>query len=61
MSDLIIAVGIALVLEGIFYAAFPEAVRRHMKTILEAPPSYLRKMGLIAIFLGLGIVWLIKG
>lgn len=61
MTELGIALGVALVLEGIFYALFPDSARRLMAHILSQPPAYLRRMGLLAAFGGLATVWFLKG
>ncbi len=61
MTELGIAFGLMLVIEGVLYALFPDSVRRMMAYFLTEPPTTLRRAGLIAAFAGLGIVWLIKG
>lgn len=60
MSDLIVALGLVLVIEGILYALFPDAMRRMMAQVLEMPPSVIRGAGLTAAAVGLGLVWLIR-
>jgi uncharacterized protein YjeT (DUF2065 family) len=61
MSDLVAALGLVLVLEGIFYAGFPQAARNVMRRALELPENTLRLAGLAALALGLAIVWLSRG
>lgn len=61
MSDLIAAFGLALVLEGIFYAGFPQAARSVMRRALELPENVLRATGLAGLVLGLAVVWLSRG
>lgn len=61
MSDLIAALGLVLVLEGILYAGFPQAARNFMQRALELPENVLRGAGLAALALGLTIVWLVRG
>lgn len=60
MTELGIAVGIALVIEGVLYALFPVAMRRYMAYALELAPAAFRRIGLTAAFLGFAIVWLLK-
>jgi len=60
MSDFIAAVGLVLVIEGLMYAAFPNLVRRMMEIAREMPDSSLRTGGLIALGVGVVIVWLVR-
>lgn len=61
MSDLVVAVGLVLVIEGIVYAAFPGGLKRMMESALTMPDSTLRAGGLVAAATGLFIVWLVRG
>ena len=61
MSDLIAAFGLVLVLEGAFYAGFPQAARNVMRRALELPEHTLRIVGLAGLAVGLAIVWLARG
>ena len=58
MSTLFIGVGIALAIEGVLYAAFPEQVKRMMRFALERPTASLRTFGLVALAAGLAVIWL---
>ena len=60
MEDFLAAIGLVLVLEGVLYALFPEGMQRMMASALEMPPSMLRGGGLIAVFVGFGVVWLVR-
>ena len=60
-SDLFVALGLALVLEGAAYALFPEAMRNMMTQVLTLPISNVRFVGLVAAVIGLGVVWLVRG
>ena len=60
MSDLFAAIGLVLVIEGLLYAAFPTAVRRMMAIAREMPDSNLRAGGLMALVIGVLIVWLAR-
>ena len=61
MSDLVAAIGLVLVLEGILYAGFPHAARNVMRRVLELPENALRAAGLAGLAVGLAIVWLSRG
>ncbi len=61
MTDLLTALALAVALEGIAYALFPDGMKRMMMVALEQPAASLRMAGLTAAVLGVGIVWLIRG
>lgn len=61
MSDLLAALGLVLVIEGIVYAGFPGRLKRMMTLVQDVPESTLRAGGLAAAATGLFIVWLIRG
>ncbi len=60
MADFATALALVLVIEGLLYALFPEAMQRMMRIALEAPPTVLRNGGLAAAILGFIVVWLIR-
>jgi len=60
MIDLVAALGLAIAIEGILYAHFPDGMRRMMARALELPPSAIRATGLAAAVLGVGLVWLAR-
>lgn len=60
MSDLIVALGLVLVIEGLMLAAAPGAVRRAMETLHNLPDLPMRLTGLGGALLGLLIVWIIR-
>ena len=59
MADLATALALVLVIEGMLYALFPDAMQRMMRVALEAPPTVLRNGGLAAAMLGVLVIWLI--
>lgn len=61
MSDLVVAIGLVLVIEGIVYAAFPAGLKRMMASALQTPDAMLRAGGLAAAVTGLLVVWLVRG
>jgi uncharacterized protein YjeT (DUF2065 family) len=61
MSDIVAAVGLVLVLEGAFYALFPDLMRRMAERVLETPGDTLRFMGVISAAIGVALVWWVRG
>lgn len=61
MTTFITALGLAIVIEGVCYALFPDAMKKMMLQVLAQPTSTLRAFGLGATILGVFIVWLIRG
>jgi len=61
MSDLFSALALAVTLEGIIYALFPDGMKRVMTVAIEQPNTHLRLVGLTAAGLGVGVIWLIRG
>ena len=61
MNELIVAVGLVLVIEGLIYALFPAAMKSMVVEIAKLPDHTMRRFGLIALGLGVFIVWLIRG
>lgn len=61
MSDLIVALGLVLVLEGVVYGGFPNLARRLAAEVLSMPENALRIGGLVAAAIGVVIVWLVRG
>jgi len=58
--DFLTAIGLAFVLEGVFYFAGADKLPPILKMLSERPPSDLRKVGLTAIILGVLIVALAR-
>ena len=58
--DLVIAFALVLVIEGLLYALFPDAMKRMMVSVMSMPSSSMRSAGLLAAIGGVGIVWLIR-
>ncbi|WP_366655157.1 DUF2065 domain-containing protein [Fodinicurvata sp. EGI_FJ10296] len=61
MADLLTAIGLIFVVEGLVYAAFPVGMKRMIVSILGMPASTLRAAGLISAMFGLAVVWLVRG
>jgi uncharacterized protein YjeT (DUF2065 family) len=61
MSDLIVAVGLVLVIEGLIWALSPALGRQLLAAAAATPEDSLRKAGWAAIALGAFVVWMIRG
>ena len=60
MRDLGTALALVLVIEGILYALFPEAMKRIAARSALVPPQALRAAGLLAACIGVVLVWLLR-
>jgi hypothetical protein len=61
MSDLIVAIGLVLAIEGLICAAFPRTAKRMAAHAVETPETSLRIAGVISAVLGVVLVWLVRG
>lgn len=61
MQDFITAIGLLLVFEGLLYGGFPALAKRMAKDVTQTSDNALRTAGMIALLLGVGLVWLIRG
>jgi uncharacterized protein len=61
MNDLVTALGLVLVIEGLIWAAFPRGGVALLRLASESPDGSLRMSGAIAVAVGVGIVWLVRG
>jgi uncharacterized protein len=57
MLDLVAALGLALAVEGLLFAAFPDSVRRAMYEAAHTPSDRMRLVGIISAIAGVVIVW----
>lgn len=57
MRDLVAALGLALAIEGLLFASFPDGVKRALRDAAESPRERMRVVGLVSAVLGVGIVW----
>jgi uncharacterized protein YjeT (DUF2065 family) len=60
MKDLATALALVLVIEGVLYSLFPDGMKRLVAQAMVLPASALRATGLVAAFLGVAAVWLIR-
>jgi len=60
LKDLLTALALILVIEGIVYALVPELMRRLAVRTARTPAQPLRLSGLIAAVIGVVLVWLLR-
>jgi len=56
MKLFITLIGLILVLEGLPYVAFPEAMQRWLSQLTQLPPAQLRSIGLVSMASGFAIL-----
>jgi uncharacterized protein YjeT (DUF2065 family) len=61
MTDFLAAIALVFVIEGLIFAAFPEAAKRAIATMMQTPDQGLRLVGLFSAALGLAVLWLVRG
>jgi uncharacterized protein YjeT (DUF2065 family) len=61
MSDLVVAIGLVLVIEGLLWSLFPGVGRKLLAVTAGASESSLRLAGAVAVALGVAVVWLVRG
>ena len=61
MADLMTALGLALAIEGMAYALFPDGMRKMIAQVMEQPNGVIRTAGVVAAMVGVVIVWLVRG
>lgn len=60
MTELVIAFGRVLALEGAVYALFPDAMRKMVARVLQEPTERVRYFGILTAAIGVGLVWLTR-
>jgi hypothetical protein len=61
LTELGVAIGLLLVIEGVLYALAPNAMRRMLNLVLQQPEDRIRTTGLITAGVGLLVVLLVRG
>jgi uncharacterized protein YjeT (DUF2065 family) len=61
MSDLLVAFGLVLVIEGLLWSLWPGLGRRLLEVASETPETSLRLAGAVAVAAGVLLVWLVRG
>lgn len=60
MKTLTLLIGLVLVLEGLPYVAAPEAMQDWLKKLSAIGPGQMRSLGLFAMLIGIGIIFLVQ-
>jgi len=60
-ADVITAIGLVLVIEGLIWALFPNLFRKLAILASDTPEGQLRTSGVMALAIGVFIVWLARG
>ena len=60
MKLLLLLIGMVLILEGLPYATFPEAMRDWLVKISQMPAGQLRLMGIVVMAIGLLLCWIVQ-
>lgn len=60
MSELVTAIGLVLVIEGLLYAVAPGRLKTMAELASRMPDDMLRNAGIVAVALGVVVVWLGK-
>lgn len=57
MSEIVTALGLVLVIEGLVYALGPRQLKGMLALMERVPEDALRIGGIVAICLGVGLIW----
>jgi uncharacterized protein YjeT (DUF2065 family) len=60
IPDLLTALGLVLVIEGLLYALVPAHLRAMMETVQKLSDDQLRIGGVAAMAAGVAVVWLVR-
>jgi uncharacterized protein len=60
IRDLALALGLVAIVEGLVLALAPTRLRDALELIRALPPDQLRLIGLLAVTIGTGLVWLAR-
>jgi len=61
MSDFLAALGLVFVIEGLIFAAFPDAAKLAMTSVLKTPGVSVALIGVGSALVGVIVVWLVRG
>ena len=61
MSDLVVAIGLVMVIEGLLWAAAPQLGLKLLAAAAHMPERSLRIAGAAAVAGGFAIVWVMRG
>lgn len=60
MTDFLAALGLAVVIEGLVYAAFPDQMKKWLVAIAAMPSPRIRAVALAAAAIGLVLLWVVR-
>lgn len=60
MTDFLTALALVFFIEGCLYALMPGRMKAMMRMALELDEAVLRRAGLIAMFIGFALAWLLR-
>jgi len=60
-GDFLTGIGLVLVIEGCLLVLAPNLAKRMVAEILTAAPQVLRLGGIVAVAVGVAIIWAIRG
>ena len=58
MQDLLTAIGLVLMIEGLVYALAPSFLEQMLEMLRRIPEAALRQLGALVVVAGLILVWL---
>jgi uncharacterized protein len=61
MSDLLVAIGLVFVIEGLLWASSPQLGLKLLAAAAQMPEQALRIGGAAAVGTGIVVVWLVRG
>ena len=60
MEDFLAALALLFVIEGLLFAAFPNATRRAMLEAAHTPDTLIRKIGVACAVVGVGALFIVR-
>ncbi|WP_432255737.1 DUF2065 domain-containing protein [Limimaricola sp. AA108-03] len=60
MTPILLGLGLVLVIEGLAWALAPSLVFRVLETLRDMPPEQRRLAGLVALALGVALLWMAR-
>lgn len=59
IKDLVLGVGLVAIVEGLMLALAPTRMREALETIARMDPDRRRTVGLLAVTVGIALVWMV--
>jgi uncharacterized protein YjeT (DUF2065 family) len=61
LTDFLAALGLAIVIEGLVYAAFPEQMKKWLLQLSGQSAARIRAVALVCAAVGLVLLWMVRG